>query len=255
MTKPLHVTERDFHGHLEEASKVIRAAVDGQPDARLIAVDNTQTIVADLVGSSCERVERNIGQARAQVLPFVPLQDQLWAWLGYQESWALPTGRHRGKTHEFRASSISIFFGIRNDAYKPQVFRSEWAGWAPWNGGNYAFQGGNAGHPHWQFDLLDALQDDAGGERARVLSALKTGAEYMPAKEFAHDVPSVRDLVASQNLSRIHFPSAAAWWRPPPQNRHAFSPESVMEICAWLNNSLGYLRSELVSLTNRRQAS
>lgn len=43
-------------------------------------------------------------------------------------------------------------------------------------------------------------------------------------------ISDVKDLTTTQEFARIHFASAAAWWKPVPYNAHAHSPETTAEI-------------------------
>ena len=87
----------------------------------------------------CEPVQRNRG-ARVQVAPLLQLEQGLWVWLSYREEWAneRPVGGRR--RFSFRAGSITVHFGWKQDLFKPQMFRAEWAGWAKWDNREYGFQ-------------------------------------------------------------------------------------------------------------------
>lgn len=251
MTRPLEVTKRDLDQHLVETTKILIGTTDRrQQQAHLAAEVAGSTLTAGLVGAGCERIERNIG-GRTNVIAFLPLQGQLLAWLGYCENWCVLS--KRGKNHEFRSASLSVYFGLEHEAYKPQVLRAEWAGWAKWDGASYAFQS-EAGHPHWQIDALESLGQDTSALRGKTLQALQDSDEGEVVHEFLPEADTVRGLVLAQGLSRVHFPSAAAWWRPTPQNGHAFTPEDTMQLRSWLTLTLRYLKSELASLRNRRRA-
>lgn len=251
MTGTLEVTERDLGQHLVQASKILLDSIDRRVDARLVTEFAGETIVAGLVGSGCESIDRAFG-GRSNVIAFLALQDPLIAWLSYQECWRILP--RRGKNREFRSASLSVYFGLENETYKPQVFRAEWAGWAKWKAkAEPSFQS-DAGHPHWQFDALDSLSEDNAELRRQTLEILRDSDDEEPVRDFDPSAVKVRDLVLAQGLSRVHFPSAAAWWRPPPDNGHAFAPGSTMELRYWLNHTLRYLKSELVALRNRRRA-
>lgn len=251
MTRVLEVTSRDLDQHLVEASKILLGATHQRRNARLLAEVARDMIVAGLVGEDCEAIDRIVG-GRANVIAFLPLQGRLFAWLSYQENWRALTAR--GKNREFRSASLSVYFGLENEAYKPQVFRAEWAGWAKWNDQTGPSFQTDAGHPHWQFDALDSLGEDNAALRRQTLDVLKEPDEEEPVRDFDPSQETVRDLVLAQGLSRVHFPSAAAWWRPAPNNCHAFAPGSTIELRAWLTHTLRYLKSELAALRNRRRA-
>ena len=147
----------------------------------------------------------------------------------------------------FRSVGLSIYFGLKNNVFKPQMFRAEWAGWAKWGGADYSFQAADAAHPHWQFDALDSLLDETLSQRAtHLLSRLKAE----PKSEIREFIPhvsevDVRDMVTIQKLSRIHFASAAAWWKSPPHGKHVHGPTDLVDIENWMKHSLEYIKLEL----------
>lgn len=251
MTRTLEVTPRDLDQHFVETSGIILGATDRRRQVRLDAEMAGDAIIAGLVGADCEAIERSIG-GRANVIAFLPLQGQLIAWLSYRESWQILGGR--GKSREFRSASLSVYFGLENEAYKPQIFRSEWTGWAKWNAQAAASFQSDAGHPHWQFDALDSLGEDESALRLQALEMLRDQDNEEFVRDFDPRPETVRSLVLAQGLSRVHFPSAAAWWRPAPHNAHAFAPGSTTELRLWLSQSLRYLKVELSALRNRRRA-
>jgi hypothetical protein len=251
MTRTLEVTSRDLDQHLVEASRILLGATCRRQQAHLEAEIAGDDIVAGMVGVDCEAIERIVG-GRVNVIAFLPLQGLLVAWLSYRENWRILTGR--GKNREFRSASLSVYFGLENEAYKPQVFRAEWAGWAKWNAQATASFQTDAGHPHWQFDALESLNEDSFALRRQALEVLRDPNDEEPVREFGPSPETVRDLVLAQGLSRVHFPSAAAWWRPAPDNGHAFAPGSTIELRLWLSHTLRYLKAELAALRNRRRA-
>jgi len=251
MTRTLEVTTKDLDQHLIETSRILLGVTDQRREAHLEAETAGDAIVAGLVGVDCETIERIVGR-RANVIAFLPLQGLLVAWLSYQENWRILAGR--GKNREFRSASLSVYFGLENEAYKPQVFRAEWAGWAKWNAQAAASFQADAGHPHWQFDALESLAEDKSALRRQTLEVLRDPDDEEPVHEFDPSPETVRDLVLAQGLSRVHFPSAAAWWRPTPHNGHAFAPGNTIELRSWLTHTLRYLKTELAALRNRRRA-
>jgi hypothetical protein len=143
-----------------------------------------------------------------------------------------------------------VHFGWKNDLFKPQMFRAEWAGWADWGGNSYGFQAANAGHPHWQFDALESLPDAHAAERATMLRDLLSEAVEPEVRDFSPQLASsdVRDVVTAQKISRIHFASAAAWWKPAPHDEHAHGPVTARDVESWVQRSLEYLNTELERL-------
>jgi hypothetical protein len=167
-------------------------------------------------------------------------------WLSYREEWDYDRPVGGRQVLMFRSASMTIHFGWKYDEYKPQMFRAEWAGWANWDGIDFSYQAGDAGHPHWQFDALESLSEAGATERAAMLREILADGDHEGVRDFVPQLPAddVRDLVSRQELSRVHFASAAAWWKAPPHCDHAHSPERVRDLQVWLHQSLSYLSSE-----------
>jgi len=60
------------------------------------------------------------------------------------------------------------------------------------------------------------------------------------------------DAPASHDLSRIHFPSAAPWWKAQGESLHVHFPRNIREIERWAEKSLDYVRAELNARTRRK---
>lgn len=248
MPQPLTVTRSTLQAHLDQIAERLGAVVE--IDAQIeIQVDwNVSPAVAALAGDGCERIARNRGRSSVLVAPIKQLGRGLWVWLSYREEWAYDRQVAGRQLFTFRSASITVHFGLRFDAYKPQIFRAEWAGWADWDGVNFSYQAGDAAHPHWQFDALESLSDSGAAERATLLREMLAADENREGvRDFVPQLPTddVRDLVSHQQISRIHFASAAAWWKAPPHCGHAHSPKRVKDLQVWLSHSISYLHSEL----------
>lgn len=248
LVEPLAATEGRLQQHFQQIASILRQML-ATTKISVFPDWNVSPLVAGLVGESCELVHRNRGQ-RAQVAPFVQLQQSLWAWLSYREEWDTLPSAGATRRYSFRSLSLTVHFGQQFEAFKPQIFRIEWAGWAKWDGAAYGFQASDAGHPHWQFDALESFPDRDANERIEMLREILAG-EQETVKEFQPSLPQgdARDLVKSRQLSRMHFPSAAAWWKLPPYNKHAHSPGDVRELQVWLQQSLAYVATELSRLS------
>ncbi|MDE2781321.1 MAG: hypothetical protein OXK77_00040 [Gemmatimonadota bacterium] len=113
-------------------------------------------------------------------------------------------------------------------------------------------EAGGTGDPHWHFDAVESLtRDDARERAAEYLSILKIEEEETEAQDFSPqsvEPGDVRDLVSMQELSRMHFPSAAAWWKGTAMDSHVHSPGSVTEIQIWVDRTLKYVVRELARL-------
>ena len=247
MPQPLTVTRTSLENHFGRIAEILRARFDAEVQVGIHVDWDVSPVVAALIGDRCEWVPRNRGRGRVHVAPLKHLGRGLWVWLSYREEWAY--GQRVGDRQKltFRSASITIHFGLKFAEYKPQMFRAEWAGWANWHGVDFGYQAGGAGHPHWQFDALDSLSEADAAERAAKLRRLLADEDDGGVRDFVPQMPSadVRDLVSHQELSRIHFASAAAWWKVPPHCEHTHNPERVKDIQVWLLQTLLYLSSEL----------
>lgn len=185
--------------------------------------------------------------------PLLRLTGGMWAWLGYQEEWGFQQRVAGTRALTFRSLSMTVHFGWKDDLIKPQIFRAEWAGFAPWAGKVSGFQGKNAGHPHWQFDVLESLSSEAHDQHAKELLLLLRDEDddtEGEVKEFepVADREVITDIIRAQKLSKIHFASAAPWWKAPPLGDHAHTPENVQQAQLWVSKTLAYLKEELSRL-------
>jgi hypothetical protein len=249
LSRPLIVPEPQLAGHFRKVSAILDSVVDARATVVFDPDWDQRPVVAGLQGQGCEFIVRNRGSQTA-VAPLLQLQGGLWAWISYREEWDSEKPSGRTRRFCFRSSGATIYFGCENDAFKAQMFRAEWAGWAKWSGGSYGFQAANAGHPHWQFDALDSLSEADLGERAELLlERLEDGPEaevrnFQPERTQKVTADAIRD----QKLSKVHFASAALWWKPPPQNAHTHGPTTVQDVQNWLQCSMRYLITELQRL-------
>ncbi|MBX9708039.1 MAG: hypothetical protein K2X61_08930 [Caulobacteraceae bacterium] len=243
---PLFASESLLAQHLDRVAIILGGAVDASAAPRLSVNWNINPAIAGLEGEGCELVARNRG-GRALVAPVIRLEQDLWAWLGYREEWAHEAAVGGRRRFSFRSIGMTVHFGVPGDLFKPQMFRAEWSGWAKWgHDGHYGFQAGNAGHPHWQFDALESLPDQEALNRAAQLRE-EIRSDQSNAREFGTQRPEsdTRDIVTSQALSRIHFASAAAWWKAPPHDDYAHGPTRLQELEVWTERALAYMVAEL----------
>jgi hypothetical protein len=203
-----------------------------------IAADyHSQGATAGFVGWICERVDRNRG-GQSNVVPFIALNGDLLAWMGYYEVWRLVPGT---LPYAFRELSLTVHIGQQGDPIKPQVFRSEWAGVSDWGSGEIGFQAAGAGHPHWQLDALESL------------AAFAEPPQFDPdpgdeVATFEAAAPAPTELLQSVTVERIHFASAADWWMPVPKGglaRHLNAPNGLDDLTLWATSCVEYLRQEL----------
>lgn len=246
---PLFAAQAHLGAHFKRVEDILVAAVDVGANVQLDVDWASSSVVAGLVGGGCEIVPRNRGP-RVRVAPLLHLQHGLWSWFGYREEWDDERSSGSVRRFSFRSAGLTIHFGWKNDLFKPQMFRAEWAGWAKWASIDYSFQADGAGHPHWQFDALDSLAAEDIGERAKILRAMLMDDAASEIRDFSPQLASedVRDIVTIQKLSRIHFASAAAWWKLAPHDAHTHGPSSATDIENWIRRSLAYLNNELQRL-------
>ena len=183
MPAPLILTESELVTHFRAIGEILSAAVDVTVKVQINVDWDLSPIVGGLLGEGCEYVTRNRG-LRVPVAPLLHLQQGLWAWLGYREEWANERPGRRMRRFSFRTIGMTVHFGWKNDVFKPQMFRAEWAGWARWGSANYGFQAADAGHPHWQFDALESLPAIETVERARELREILDGVLSRSVLEF-----------------------------------------------------------------------
>ena len=249
MPVPLFASESKLNMHFKQSGRILVSAVDSSAQLEVGANFLQSGVIGGLYGSGCEFIPRNRGR-RVPVAPLVCLGRGIWVWLGYHEEWEGEGSDHGTLKYSFRSVGLSIHFGFRNNVFKPQMFRAEWAGWARWGRREYSFQGGSAGHPHWHFDALDSVLEEKSSQRAaELIRRLKANGES-EIREFTPKLSDldVRDFIGAQKVSRIHFASAAAWWKSPPHGEHVHGPATLADIESWVRRSLDYIKGELERL-------
>ena len=243
------ISEKALDKHFGSLKAIIDQAVDTGVETGLVAEWGVAPVSVGLVGEGCEIVSRNRG-GEAYVAPLFCFSGGIWAWLGFYQEWERE-GSSKGtkKKYSYRSTTLSVHLGFPNIRHKPQIFRAEWAGWAKWNGSAYSAQAGNAGHPHWQFDAVESLRKRETEETVRTLLAvLKQEASEAEAQTFTPNAvgsEGIDDLVCAKDFSRIHFASAAPWWKVAPEDRHAHFPASVSDVEAWVRRTVEYTLEEL----------
>lgn len=246
MTASLELTESKLSQHFQKVEALLRQ--NFVKDLSLDIAWTQNPVAAGLGARGCEPTERNRG-GRVFVVPAWKIDKSKKAWLGFREEWAIAAPAGATKRFSFKSINLTIHFGAVGEAIKPQMFRAEWAGYAKWIGDNYSFQAGNAGHPHWQFDALDsfsekqpALVAQQYADAIRENDSPKSAVEFLPKTDLKSEVDYLK---TARKLSRIHFASAAMWWKQPD---HSHSPENAKEIEVWLSSLIAYLSEELERL-------
>lgn len=193
---------------------------------------NSTAAVMLLGGRVSETIARNRGNPH-RVIPLCPVTDEVFAWAGYRESW-----QKQGAEQSFRfvEGGLTLHIGRQGELAKPQILRSEWI--SPRNG---AFVN-NAGHPHWQLDVLESVRTLSPEPPTRFDDRSVPGA----AIEFEGEPPPVTSdaLLLGLTIERMHLASAALWWRHP-NTPVAHPPETVAELDRWILGCLAYLRQEV----------
>ena len=251
MCAELIVREASLATHFGSMGSTLDTHIDRSAGVKLVADWDTVPLVAGLTGPGCEYVARNRGP-NVPVAPVLLLESGLWVWVGYREEWDSERPAGPTRRFSFRSTGLTFHFGYRNYLYKPQMFRAEWAGWSRWNGIEYSYQAGDAAHPHWQIDALESLRrDDADEQVATLLAVIRQEEQEAEPRDFSPQFMEsevVSDLISQQELSRIHFASAAAWWKAVPDDTHAHSPTTVTDIRVWVDRTLKYVVRELTRL-------
>ena len=245
-SRPLRIPRGRVEAHLSNLESILNRHVEGSQRVRVVVTEDTIPWVVGIAGAGCEFIRRERG-SRAYVAPMLRLDGGLWAWIGFREEWDV--GARRNERLTFRMVGFTVHFGYKYSTEKPQVFRAEWAGWAQWNAGEWGYQAGSAGHPHWQVDALESIHREEAAERAATyLSVLRLEQEAPEVRDFSpKDVgqEEIRDVVGIQELSRIHFASAAPWWKSAPEDAHMHSPGQLLDVERWFGRTLQYTVQEL----------
>jgi hypothetical protein len=198
------------------------------------APDMTSTTAAmSLVGRASEMIGRNRGGDH-RVVPLAPVGDDVLIWTGYRERW-----QKSGAEHNFRfvEGGFTLHVGRPGERAKPQILRSEWVGRR-----SAAFVD-QAGHPHWQLDVLESAR---GQEMAESPARFGEPSESGVALEFGSEPNATfsENLLLGLTVERIHLASAAHWWRAGTVPI-AHVAETVSELDRWIMSCLGYLRQEM----------
>lgn len=217
-------------------------------DRRTVTVDadyQAEGVWAGLQGRGVERIARNRGSA--SVAPLATLADGLLAWLGFQEVWDSESTR----AFIFRHVGLTVHIGELGDPIKPQLLRLEWPGLRDWDCSGVGFAASGAGHPHWQIDLFESLQDDE--QPALTFLSGETVESFGDIEE----TPSILMRVRRVPFEEMHLASAAPWWSR--RNAefgapHLNAPESLEDLSRWIGAAVNYMRQELARCSALRPA-
>lgn len=251
MSKPFVVSEQELSRHISALGSIIGQSVSSGIFPQVVLTGDGARLWASLIGRGCEIIARNRG-SDIYVAPLLLLDDGMWAWIGLFQEWASERSAGRTARFSYRSTSLSVHLGFLNLRHKPQIYRAEWSGWADWYGRGFGPQAGNAAHPHWQFDVLESLRRDGARQLARTyLAVLRTEAEGVEPQVFSPrrvETSEIDEIVGSKDFGRMHFASAAAWWRSAPYDLHAHFPSSRSDVEAWVRKTIDYTVEELERL-------
>ena len=102
-----------------------------------------------------------------------------------------------------------------------------------------------------QFDVLESLRRDGEEQLARTyLAVLREEAEGVEPRVFSPSVETseIDEIVGAKDFGRMHFASAAAWWRTASFDSHAHFPTSTSDVEAWVRKTIDYTAEELERL-------
>ena len=236
---------------MEVLDEILRRCVEPGTQISLSIEDDSARCSVNLFGDGCERTVRTTGQT-TEVAPLVCLgsKSELWAWIGFREEWERGRNARNPQKLSFRHIGLVIYFGRRHAARKVQIFRAEWSGAALSDEAPEDVRR-DIGDPHWQFDGMESMfRVDAELHEAR-LRVQQLGSASAVARPFGPREPTSNELhalVSRRRVSRLHFPSAAAWWRPAPDDAHTHTPKSAKEVEVWVDKTVSYIGKELVRL-------
>lgn len=192
---------------------------------------NSTAAVMTLQGRVSERIARNRGKTHS-VVPLCLLAEGVFAWTGYRECW-----QKQGTEQKFRfvEGGFTLHIGRPGEVSKPQILRSEWAGRRSEGFVN------QAGHPHWQLDVLESARAVVPESPARFNDPAVPRAPV----EFGSEPAPVggENLLLGLTVERMHLASAALWWRQP-SVPIAHLPETVADLDRWILGCVAYLRQE-----------
>jgi hypothetical protein len=190
---------------------------------------SSQQAMLSLAGRASELITRNRGKHR--VIALCRITHDVLAWIGYRELWQRKSDEQKFR---FVEGGFTLHVGREGELKKPQILRSEWIGRRSDMFGN------NAGHPHWQLDVLESA-------RKAVVEPAKFGQSSGIPVEFGSvgaEEPHGENLLFGLTVERMHLASAALWWRNP-SVPIANPPESVADVDRWILGCATYLQQEV----------
>ena len=190
-----------------------------------------QQTIATLAGEGTRLATRLRGQ-KVPVAPFCAASSGWNAWLGYREVWSLAANQR----FAFSSADLTIFVAPETVDEYQQLLRAEWVGVSTDGLGGWAFSPPDAGHPHWQMDIGEALQRD--GDVASALDLLKETAPM----EFGAAAMRGAASFPWMLTGRMHLASAMRPWS---DAEICHGPRGLNDIRSWVTSTIKTLRTEL----------
>ncbi|RWL96862.1 MAG: hypothetical protein EOR68_17655 [Mesorhizobium sp.] len=236
MLEPFLASSGQLKQHWTQLTKDIKPKIDTRASGSLLIDTAVQdSFIVSFVGREVRRAGRLRGEPIA-VVPFRLIANGWEAWIGYREVWSRSKSSAR---LAFSSADLTAYFTVAGAEAFKQVLRAEWAGVVE-SSGVWYFRPENAGHPHWQIDVTETLQQDVDYITARQLLE-----ETAPPREFGEPE---RSTIASPpwfQLSRIHF---ASGMRPWVDSTIAHGPLTLESIRRWVVDTLTLLHAEFERL-------
>jgi hypothetical protein len=236
MPEPLRSTQGALEAHWNTLANQLAAELDQRSHGIVIKADPIETaIVARVAGGSTRLATRLPGQ-RVTVVPLREISTRWDAWIGYREVWESA----KLKQYSFSSADITIFLSPHSAEAFQQILRAEWVGLTEDDLGDWIFRPSDAGHPHWQVDIVDCIRTDR--EVATALSLLKETSprEFEPEGFSSGSIPP-----PYLNLGRMHL---AASMRPWSDLEIAHGPACLADVRGWVVHATRILGRELARL-------
>jgi hypothetical protein len=153
-------------------------------------------------------------------------------WIGYREVWPLAERRR----FCFGSADLTVFGAPAGSEAFQQLLRAEWAGLLKCSDNTWAFRPADAGHPHWQVDIAEALRED------RELASARDLLRETAPRDFEGSAVAEVTLPPWYEIGRMHFASAMRPWS---DANIAHGPRCLADINGWVLATIGVLGVEL----------
>jgi hypothetical protein len=236
----MEIKRTDLKEHAKSINRVLQEVCGASGPGPFVGADG---IGIYIVRSALTRdVTPEMGPIEVALALPVPDAKRPQFWIGIIEQWE---GASKKKIR-FRRCGLRLYYS-EVDEEPLQVLRLEWV--APTSvdhNAEPAYEGKNAGHPHWHIDRAALL----GPERAAVFNAPESQAILEDFTESTID-PAIRlSAYDSSWIQRMHLPAQADWMRKDWNGKdvpgpHQCEPGDLQGLNRWWDGALRYLVSEL----------